>query len=220
MALSASKRSVTACHLVENDAQRENIAANVDVLLPSICSGDMYGAVPRIVPSRVRGVVSSSDEADGSARRMLGEAEVENLDRGHPHGDHDVARLQVTMGDAFVVSSAEPFRESNGDRRGTRRSSMPSPGIHVHRAFCPSTNSIVRKCTSSGLFDRVDGDDVGVVQCGHGFRFALEARQPFRLSAAISVGSTLSATFRSSFVSFGRDRLRPYLLCPAIPSTS
>lgn len=77
------------------------------------------------------------------------------------------------MGDAFVVSGAEPFRQRNSDLEEILElhAAVGNPCIErfafheLHR----QEMHIVR------LFDRMDGDDVGVVQCGHGFRFALEA---------------------------------------------
>ena len=54
------------------------------------------------------------------------------------------------------------------------------------------------------LADLVDGDDVGMVQCGRGLGFALEALSLASGSAVICRGRNFNATWRLSLVSSAR----------------
>ena len=57
----AAEGTPAAQHLVEHRAKGEDVGALVEQCLPCACSGDMYAAVPRTVPSNVRVTSASSD---------------------------------------------------------------------------------------------------------------------------------------------------------------
>ncbi len=104
---------------------------------------------------------------------QLRETEVEDL---HPAivGDHHVRGLQVAMGDALLVrrgdrvADPDPGSQQRIERHAARRDQRrQQPPFHqLHR----------QERDTVGLFDRVDGDDVGVIEGGDGPGFALEAR--------------------------------------------
>ena len=110
----------------------------------------------------------------------LGEAEIEHLDAPVGH-DHDVAGLQVAVGDALLMGAA--------DRVGKRYREVEKP---VDRQAAGRNHLVERLSLDElhgqevepfairtlGVLDRVDRDDVRVVERGDDLGLALEALQP------------------------------------------
>ena len=88
---------------------------------------------------------------------QLRQAEVEHL-HAAVRRDHDVARLQIAMGDAALVRGADGVAHADTDPQ-QRVERQAAAGI-ISPSGLPSTSSIVRNGNAVGLFDRVDGDDV------------------------------------------------------------
>ncbi len=108
----------------------------------------------------------------------LGESEVEHL---HPAVavDHDVAGFEIAVLDPLGVRRGEGVGQRHGDAEellerqaalGDRlREGLALDVLHGEEAL------------AVGLFDRVDGDDVGVVEGGDGLDLALEAGEALRV---------------------------------------
>jgi hypothetical protein len=117
-----------------------------------------------------------SRRAGGAARLHvalpeLGDPEIEHL--GPAIGrDHDVARLQVAVDDAALVRGGDGFGNRNGQpeellKGQPARTSQAGQGLpldELHR----------QEVHAAGFLDRVDRDDVGVVEGGDGARLSLE----------------------------------------------
>ena len=148
-------------HLVEDDAERPDVGAGVDVLARGLFGGHV------------------GDRADGHPRDrhpglagQLGQAEVEDL--GLSIGrDHDVARLDVAVDDAVLVGLGQPPGDLGGDpdRFGRRQVPLGDP---VLQAFARIAGHDDVKAAVLGLIDLVDGADVGVVEARRGARFVDE----------------------------------------------
>ena len=106
--------------------------------------------------------------------RQLGEAEVEDL-HAAVGVDHHVGGLQVAMGDAALVGGADRVGQRESPSCSHASSGSPSVRDQRRASVWPSTSSIVRNSTPSCFLDRVDRDDVGMVERGDGPRLALEA---------------------------------------------
>ena len=108
------------------------------------------------------------------ALKGAGEAEIHDLDEPFPR-DHDVGRLQVAVHDSGVVGRGEPVGDLAGEIEELARGQGPlrdqlAQGLAFHE---------LHRHPGHGLryADVVDGDDVGIVERGRGFGFALEPRQ-------------------------------------------
>ena len=176
---------------------------------PLACSGDMYAAVPRIIP-RMRGT-----RHRGRLRRLASDASVPNAFARPksstftaPVGrDLDVRGLQIAMDDALARA---PLR---APRRSVARSAAPR---RRHRArargmdsVSPSTSSTRADVASSAepstaFLDSVDRRDLRMVECGQDLALpgVIARRRSDRVRPPS--GRTLIATSRLSFVS--RDR--------------
>jgi hypothetical protein len=105
----------------------------------------------------------------------LGQPEVEHFDASSllAFAEHDVAGLEVAMRDPFLVRCRGRVRDGNRDhqhsfdRQSGRRQCLGqrSPLHQLHR----------QEDRCSRIFDGVDGDDVRVIERGHGERLAREA---------------------------------------------
>ena len=102
------------------------------------------------------------------------------------------------MNDAFLVRGFERF----GDLLGNREPPHCSGPALMRLASVSAVNQFHHQRVS-GFFDAIDLGDIGVIQRGQHFGFALEAGQPFGIIRDRS-GRILMATSRSSFVSRAR----------------
>ena len=82
---------------------------------------------------------------------------------------------------------------------------MPRAGMSSVSVF-PSTSSIVRNSTPSRLFDRIDCDDVGVVQRGDGTGLAIEPAAALRIGG-LRMRENLQRDFTSQLPVLGEEYL-------------
>src|SRR5207248_8133664 len=106
---------------------------------------------------------------------QLGEAEVKYL-QPPVASDHDVARLQIAMHDAALMRGADRVDERHGelqkigDRQTVSRNEIDQR-LPVHELHREEVHAV-------GLLHAVDGDDVRMIERGHGLRFTLKTLKP------------------------------------------
>ncbi len=174
-------------HLVEDGAQREQIGPDVD--------GAACGLLRRHVGGSPQDSPRSGEERRGELRRgggrparlaQLGESEVEDL-RPAVGGDHDVGGLEIAMDHAAVVRRRDAFHQPAGQLVELRQLQprlrdrlVEPPALHqlhgqeVDRGGSLGRSDLGGRHRILGLLDRVDGDDVGVVERGDRLRLAPE----------------------------------------------
>ena len=123
----------------------------------------------------------------------LGETEVEHL---HPAVavDHDVAGLQVAMLDPLGVRRGEGVGQGHGDLEELLERQAPR-GIELRERLALDVLH-GEEALAVGLFDRVDGDDVRVIEGRDRLDLALEAGQAVRDPRPSAGGSVFNATLR------------------------
>ena len=118
----------------------------------------------------------------GTLRRPflpLGQAEVEHFDLPRL-GNQNVLRFQVAMGDPFMVGRRQSIGQGNGQiEEIPERQSVGRNGIG--QRFAPDQLH-GQKVDLAGLLNRVDGDDVRVVEGGDRLGLALEPLAAGRIS--------------------------------------
>ena len=159
------------------------MSARLSTVRPRACSGDMYAAVPRMIPACVMaGDGQRRVRAAAPLRRGihgLRQPEIEHLHRAV--ACHlDVGRLQVTVHDAGLVRGLERIGNLARDRqrlavgmapRSMRCESVfPLHQLHDER-HVPS--GVVRR-----IFEAVDLRDVRVIQGRKRPRLTIEAGEP------------------------------------------
>jgi hypothetical protein len=182
--------------------------------LPSACSGDMYATVPTIFPSPVMSldamcVTSSVPPASSGRAPSPGRSRAPwPARRRH----HHVAGFQVAVRDAAGLRG----RHRIGDfRADTQQPFQRQPAGQNQLAQRPAVHQLHRQEQAPVVFfDRMDGDNVRVVERGDRLRFALEAL-PVGGSAAKIDGSSFSATRRCSRRSSAAKTL-PSRPCPGV----
>ena len=141
----------------------------------------MYAAVPRIRPSPVAGRSRHGRRVRALTRciRELREAEIEHLDAAVvlTLSDHDVAGLQVAVRDAFLVGGRDGIGHGNRNRQDLVESQA---AFRNHFGEGPSFDQLHReeRHAVDGL-DRMNRDDVRMVERGDGPGLALEALAAF-----------------------------------------
>ena len=151
----------------ENKSERPSSAS------PADCSGDMYDAVPRVIPGDVSASTTCDVRLHGIlAAQQLGEAEVHHLHVA-ALGEEDIRGLDVAMHDALRVRGVERVGDLDADvdnlldlERAGRDAIVQCLALHPFHD--DERLAIV-------LADVVDGADVGMVQRGCGARFNAEA---------------------------------------------
>ena len=126
-------------HFVENETERENVAAAVDFYAGGreleLFRGDVVKRAQNFVVTRER--EGESDILRGRlGRREFGEAEVE--EHGAGFGYEDIGRFQFTVNDALF------YGRRQGRRRFGWRSGGPSPGTQGPWSGAPSRYSMTR----------------------------------------------------------------------------
>ncbi len=122
---------------------------------PVICSGDMYCGVPTIIPAIVM------------ARRFVavGDAEIEQAERAGVLGDEQVGRLDVAMDDAAGVRVGQAGAQLGQPVDLAGQGHLLAAADHLrHRPAGDELHRQVR--VALVLADRVDADDVGVMDLG------------------------------------------------------
>ena len=196
----AGERAPAGVHLVEHRAEAEDVGPAVDVFAAQLLRRHVAGGAedrPRIGPQR-RGRLRRAGRA---RRHQLRQAEVENLRAAVPGDDH-VLGLQIPVDDAPLVRRRQAIRDL---RRVVGRFARGQAAGIEHLAKRLTVEQLRDDIGDAGVgADVVDDEDVGVIQRGGRARLLLEALQAVGVSGH-RVGSTLSATSRSSRVSRARN---------------
>ena len=115
--------------------------------------------------------------------------------------EHGVGRLQIAMRDAALVRGAHRIGKRDGEV-STRSSGSPSGGMILLERL--AVDELEReKRHAVGFLDRMDGDDVRMIERGGGARLALEALAPIGITAR-AAGKHLECDVPSSLVSSAR----------------
>ena len=122
----------------------------------SSCSGAMYGAVPSIVPSWVRVLVSptvlSENGLDGVRLR---DAEVEQLGAGAR--EHDVGRLQIAVDDASAMGAIQRVGDLRGDLQRLRDGQCtPREPVFEGFPFHELEHEVVEAVLTADIVKRAD----------------------------------------------------------------
>ena len=178
----ALERAASRQHLVEHDAEREDVGAVIDGL-PAHLLG-------RHVPHRAEHRARAGQRTRvGEQRRLglerragrgqLGEAEVEDLDAAVARHE-DVVRLQVAVDDPLVVRGRQPARDLAGVVDGLPMRQRRCADARAERLPIEQFRDDVRRAVVGA--DVVDAEDVGVIERADRARLLLEAAE------AIAVG--------------------------------
>jgi hypothetical protein len=174
----AAERTAAGRHLVEHHAEREEIGAGIGRQHAQLFGRHVGKGADRQSLLGEGGLGMEAHGVGGLVLAELGETEVEDL---HPAVavDHDVAGFEIAMLDPLGVRRSQGIGERHGDpqefperhapRRDDLRESLAFDVLHGEEAL------------AVGLFDRVDGDDVRVVEGRDGLHLALEARETLRI---------------------------------------
>ena len=157
------------------------MSARLSTVRPRACSGDMYAAVPRMIPACVMAGEVSTDAAAAPLRAgSTAFASPKSSTFTVPSLYLDVGRLQVTVHDAGLVRGLERIGNLARDRQRLRggngaaidalREVFPLHQLHDER-HVPS--GVVRR-----IFEAVDLRDVRVIQGRKRPRLTIEAGEP------------------------------------------
>ncbi len=170
----ARERPPARGHLVEHDAQREDVRALVDRLALGLLRGHVRdGADDASLGRHGRGGRRVVARQAGRLAQ-LGQAEVEHLDAAVV-GDHHVVGLEVAVHDPLLVGRVNRVGQRDRDveepvELETLLADAPGRAFAVDQLHREEVDAV-------GLLDRVDRDDVRVVERRDGLRFALEPLQ-------------------------------------------
>ena len=174
----AVERPLPRRHLEEDDAEREDVRAQVErpplhLLGRHVRHGAHDDAFLRLHLGRQPGAVGGG----GRGRFHLGQTEVEHLDPPAA-AHHDVGRLQIPVDDALLVRRPERVGERGGNLDEPRDRQRSLGDDEVERPALDELHG--QEVDAARLLHRVDRHDVRVVQRGHRAGLALESLEPFR----------------------------------------
>jgi len=165
----AAEGMLTGEHLVEDDAEREDVGASVGRLAAEHFGGHVDGRAGHDAPF---GESLGGCRGPGGigAGKAAGDSEVEQLDLAGS-GEHDVFRLDIAVENAFGMRGAQSVDALEGDgeeaiegHRGAKLFAQGGAGDKLH-----DEQDVVL------LFDHVvDGGDVGVTEGRGALAFAEE----------------------------------------------
>ena len=163
-------RPVSSSNSTQPNAQ---MSLRLSTTWPRTCSGLMYGAVPRTMPSSVvrsDWVLVSFTCTTGSLR----ETEIEDLHVAVV-GQLDVRRLQIAVNDSFLVRSFQSVSDLSRDSQSfpDRYGSLRDP-IRERRSFHQFEDKSLQ---AIGFLEPVDRRNVWMIECCQKPRLAREARQ-------------------------------------------
>ncbi len=139
----APERTLSRRHLVENDAEGEDIRARIEGLPLRLLRrhvGDRSHNPP-FLGSRLRRKLAHP--ADHRTRLQLRQAEVQNLEPSLV-AQHEIVGLQVSMKNPLLVGGGDRIGEGNRDLERNFASASPFLGISSESVF-PRTSSMVMK---------------------------------------------------------------------------
>ena len=179
------ERSTAGRRLVEDRAEREDVGALIDDLALRLLGRHvgsrtqhhalagqrchLGGHLGRQVPGRRLRV-----------RRQFGETEVEHLEPAVAR-QHDVRRLEIAMYHALFVRHGERFGDRQGDIERLRQREAAGRHGAVEAFTFDQLHGDERRVALA--LDRVDGDDVGMVECRDRLGLALKALQALRVGS-------------------------------------
>ncbi len=141
--------------LVEDDAERPDVRAGVDLVALGLLGGH--------VGDRAHG--GSRDRHPGLSGE-LGQAEIQDL--GRPvRSDHDVARLDVAVDDAVLVGLGQALGHLGGEAQRVGRRKVAA-GDPVLQGFALVAGHDDVEAAVGRFVDLVDGADVGMVEARGG----------------------------------------------------
>ena len=160
------------------------MSARLSTVLPRACSGDMYAAVPRIIPVCVIAgdvIVVTSDPTRLVAAGSIAFARPKSRTLTVPSGLHlDVRGLQIAMNDPLLVRGFERLGDLLGDwQRLVERNRAARNALRQILALDEFHDE---RRDVGGLLETVDRRDVRMVEGREHFGFALKAREAIRIA--------------------------------------
>lgn len=161
------ERPLAAEHFVEDDPQRVDVAAQVDVFPSGLFGGDVVGSAENVTRVRERRLVT--DDVDRLRQPEVGYANLV------PGVDQDVRRLQITVHDLLFPRRIQSFRRLMNDlQRFLDRQALFArdplceclPGDKLHDDVGSRVN----------LTERIDVHDVRMLDGRHHAGLSKEAR--------------------------------------------
>ena len=164
-------RPVSISYRTQPNAQ---MSVRLSTVWPRACSGLIYLAVPRMIPSRVTPVVGACNLAREIGCGGFRQTEVEHLDRAiRLH--LDVAWFEISMNDSFFVCGFEGIGNlmGNGQRLDDRHWSVLQP-LGERRALHQFEDE---RIYAVSLLDSINRCNVRMIQQGEQPRLPLKAGQ-------------------------------------------
>jgi hypothetical protein len=107
--------------------------------------------------------------------KIFSQAEIQHFDPALA-ADHDVGRLQIAVDDAFFMCCRKRVPQSAGNLDDLFEGKSACADEPVERLTFDELHR--QEVDAIGFLDRVDGDDVGMVELGEGLRLATKTREP------------------------------------------
>ena len=182
--------------LVQHRAEREQVGPEIERLAAGLLGrhvGDRPDGGPGI--RQVGGHRRRIEVGHAQLRPMqFGQAEIEHL-CPPLRRDHDVRRFDIAVDQPDRVCCGEGVSHLRTQVEQPRQLQRPTPDHCLQRLALDVFHH--DKVRAVGLFDRVDDDDVGMVE-DRGRRASRSRRCLALSSCAVSGGSRLMATYRPS----------------------
>ena len=163
---------------MEHDAEGEDVCAVVEGacgdLLRRHVGGSAHDHAGLGVACGGAGFIFRAELGD-----LFGEAKIEHLDAALVV-DHDVGGLEVAMDDSLVVRGREGVGKRVADVDDLVGGQAVSGDDAVERLALDELHG--EEVDAAGLFNGVDGDNVGMVERGDGASLTLEAGEAVRVS--------------------------------------
>ncbi len=173
----ALKWSSSGGHLVEHHAEGEDVGTRIHVPAAGLLGRHVVRRADDHTLAR-GGHRLRTGEVRLVARgaHQLGQAEVEDFDPLALVGDHHVARLQVAVDDPLGMGAGDRVGDGDGQfkdapKRKARCRQQLVEGFPLDQLHGQKVDAV-------RFVDRVQGDDVGMVQPGDGLGLAREPGQP------------------------------------------
>ena len=182
----AGERPLAGGHLVEDGAHREDVGARIDALALGLLGRHVGRGAEDFALTRQAAERRRLELGDiilqGLGLGELGEAEVEHLDSAFGV-HHHVGGLEVAVGDAAVVGGGDSVGESDAvaeevvEQQAAGRDQVRE-GLAVDELHGEEVGAV-------RFLDRVEDDDIGVVERRDGAGLALEAGEAFGVAGEV-----------------------------------
>ena len=175
----AAKRPCAGRHLVQHDAQREDVGPRIERF-----GFDLFGRHVRHRAqdrARLRERAARLVRVDASWLRLggPGQAEVQHLDASIVR-DHDVGGLEVAVSEVLPMRRRKCIGQRDRDVEELRQRDAALRYQLVERA--PLDQLHGHEPDAVSLLGREDRDDVRMIEGGNGTRLAFEAKQQVRIA--------------------------------------